>query len=271
MSASSPVSAGTDVHDGGVSFWSVARAITVRGLTRMARIPSLIFPAIIMPIFFVVAFSGSFAGAVQIDGYGTDEAVNWMAAWALLQGGAFAGVGSAGAAATDLENGFFDRIRLAPVNPLAVVVGLLGYSVARALLPVTAVLLVSFVLLGADMPGGPAGFAMAYLGALGMAVVIGLLAMAVVFTFRTLQSLALVQILTFTLMFLSIGQAPLEAIEGWLHGVAQINPVTRVIRLTRQGFLGDVSWAVTWPGLVALAGMIAVFGALALRQYRRLL
>jgi ABC-2 type transport system permease protein len=255
-------------HVATTSFGAVAAAISKRGLVRMVRLPSLIFPAIIMPVFFVVAFSGSFAAAVQIEGYGTDKAVNWMTAWAVLQGGAFAGVGSAGAAATDLENGFFDRIRLAPVDPLAVMVGLLGYSMTRALVPVSAVLVVAFAFLDADMPGGLAGLLMVYVGALGMALVIALLAMTVVFTFKTIQSLALVQILTFSMMFLSIGQAPLEAIEGWLHAVATINPVTQVIELTRQGFLGDVTWAATWPGLVALGVMTAVFGGLALWRYR---
>ena len=50
-------------------------------------------PSIIMPIFFVVAFSGSFSSVVQLDGYSTDKAVNWMAAWAILQGSAFSGLG----------------------------------------------------------------------------------------------------------------------------------------------------------------------------------
>ena len=59
-----------------------------------------------MPIFFVVAFSGSFSSVVELDGYSTDKAVNWMAAWAILQGSAFSGLGGGGLTATDLENGF---------------------------------------------------------------------------------------------------------------------------------------------------------------------
>ncbi len=164
MTAETTARQGSTSDAATTSFPAVAAAISQRGLVRMLRLPSLIFPAIIMPVFFVVAFSGSFAAAVQIEGYGTDKAVNWMTAWAVLQGGAFAGVGSAGAAATDLENGFFDRIRLAPVNPLAVVVGLLGYSLIRALVPVSTVLAVAFVFLDADMPGGFLGLVMVYVG-----------------------------------------------------------------------------------------------------------
>ena len=55
---------------------------------------------------FVVAFSGSFASIVELEGYETDKAVNWMTAWAVMQGAAFSGMGAGGLAGTDLENGF---------------------------------------------------------------------------------------------------------------------------------------------------------------------
>lgn len=250
------------------SFVAVVRAIAGRGLLRMARVPTLLLPAVIMPVFFVVAFSGSFASAVEIEGYGTDKAVNWMTAWAALQGSAFAGVGAAGAAATDLENGFFDRLRAAPISPSAIVTGLITYSVTRAVVPVTAVLIVSLGLLGADLPGGLLGLLMVYVAALGLSAVIGLFALGIVFSFGTLRSLALVQLTMFGVMFLSIGQAPLAAMEGWLHDVAAINPITNIIRLCRQGFLGEVTWSTTWPGLVALAAMLVGTGAFSRWRYR---
>jgi hypothetical protein len=43
----------------------------------------------------------------------------------------------------------------------------------------------------------------------------------------------------------------------------------RVIDAARQGFLGGVSWAETRPGIVALAVLPALLGALALREMRR--
>ena len=54
--------------------------------------------------------------------------------------------------------------------------------------------------------------------------------------------------------------------------VAPYNPVTYVLELGRQATVAGIepSWAHTWPGLLALAGMIAVLGALALRGLGRL-
>jgi ABC-2 type transport system permease protein len=63
--------------------------------------------------------------------------------------------------------------------------------------------------------------------------------------------------------------APTELLQPWLEKVAEINPMTQVLEAARQGFVGSVTWADTWPGLVALAGLLAVLGALALRAMRR--
>jgi ABC-2 type transport system permease protein len=69
----------------------------------------------------------------------------------------------------------------------------------------------------------------------------------------------------FLTFFLSTALMPLELLTGWVHAIAQFNPMTSVLELARQGFLGDVAWSTTWPGLVALTGMIAVLGLFARR------
>ncbi|HJM28056.1 MAG: ABC transporter permease [Acidimicrobiales bacterium] len=235
----------------------VGQAFVGRGLMRMRRLPSLMLPTIVMPIFFVVAFSGSFASVVALEGYGTDKAVNWMTAWAVLQGAAFSGLGGGGLTATDIENGFFDRLRTAPINPSVLLTGLVGYSICRAVIPTTAVLIVSFCFLGAEMPGGGLGFIMVYISAIGMAAFMSFFVLGIVFIFKSIKSLAIAQIVMFSTMFLSVGQAPLEAIEGWLNGVAEVNPISHVIRMCRQGFLGEVTWQQTQPGLIAMLCLIA--------------
>lgn len=259
--------------DAGSSAGRLARAtwaLTWRSLLRMRRVPSIAMAMVVIPVFFLISFSGSFAAAVQIEGYGTDKAVNWMTAWALLQGAAFSGMGAAGAAATDLENGFFDRIRLAPIPVFSVLTGLLGYAVVRSLIPISSVLVVAFVFLDADMPGGFMGVVMIYVAGFGIAVVMSLLALTVVFTVQNLKALGLAQILVISAMFLSVGQAPLVAIDGWLHDVAAINPITHVLRMSREGFLGQVTWGIASQGLLALVAMTAVFGGTAVWRFSRI-
>jgi ABC-2 type transport system permease protein len=242
----------------------------VRGLRRMRRRPSLIIPALIMPMFFLIAFSGSFSSLTDLAGFPTDNVRSWMAPYAILQGASFAGIGAAGGTATDMDLRFFDRLLLAPCSRLSLVLGPLAYSSARALIPTTAVLLLALAL-GAELPGGLLGVVVLYVASVGVALVFGTLGLAVVYKMKSLRALALIQIVIFVAMFLSIGQVPLSLQSGWLYDVSRVNPMTNILRMARQGFIGDVTWHETWPGLLALAALVAGFGALALRGLRRYL
>ena len=246
------------------------RSMTQRYLLRILRLPALIVPTLIMPLFFVVAFTGSFSGIAQVDGYGTDNAYNWMAPYAIAQAGAFSGAGVGGALINDLDNGFFDRLLLSPGRRSPILVAAICYAIVRSLLPITLVVLAAVTIGNMSVPGGAAGIAMLYVQGISLAAIIGLLGAIIAFTFRDQRSMMLAQVMIFGFTFLSIGQVPITFLTGWLHGVARVNPMTNMYRLGRQGLLGDVSWALTWPGLLAIAGSLAVLAPIAFAQLRRL-
>jgi len=257
-----------------VSDRSVVWSLTVRGFIRMTRRPSLIIPAIIMPVFFVVAFSGSFGGLVTQfpDLYRTSHMVNWMTPYAVLQGASFAGVGAAASTAADLELGFFDRLLLSPCRRTTLLVGPLAYAALRCLIPTVIVLIVA-AFMGLEFNGGVLGVAMLVIAAMGTSLLFATFGLALVYKIRSMKALAIVQVLIFVVTFLSIGQTPLPLQTGWLAAVSRINPMTNILRMSRQGFLtpGDVTWAQTWPGLLAIFGSVAVGGLLAMRGLRRIL
>ena len=74
----------------------------------------------------------------------------------------------------------------------------------------------------------------------------------------------------FLAVLLTSAYAPIDVLTGWLHTVAQINPVTQVVEAARQGFVGSVTWDDTWPGFLALFGLAAVLSFFALRGMRRM-
>ena len=120
------------------------------------------------------------------------------------------------------------------------------------------------------MPAGILGVAMVYLGGMSMAVVMGLLGLGVVLLIGNIRAMALVQVISFLVLFPSTGQVPIELMDGWLATMARWNPATPVLAMTRQGFLGEISWSETWPGLLVIGGGLALFGAFARTQLRRL-
>ena len=59
---------------------------------------------------------------------------------------------------------------------------------------------------------------------------LALIGLAIVYRMRTMRSMMIVQVLGFSLMFLSIGQVPIRFLDGWLHTAARVNPLTNVLR-----------------------------------------
>jgi ABC-2 type transport system permease protein len=256
------------VDSAGGAVASSSLELARRGLTGMVRLPAAVVPVVVMPVFFVIAFGGAFSALTMMPGFPTDDVLDWMAPFAILQGAAFAGMGASFGAGRDLETGFYDRLLLSPVPRRALVIGPLMYSATRSLLPYTIVTPLA-LLFGASLED-PLGLVTLLMAAVGVAVVAGLWGLGVAYRTRSQRSGALTQVGIFAAMFLTTGQVPLVVMTGWLETVARYNPMTPVLQLARQGFLGDVTWAHTWPGLLSifLAGCgLAVF---AWRGFRRL-
>ena len=105
---------------------------------------------------------------------------------------------------------------------------------------------------------------------MGMAAVAACWGTTLALRFKTQSAAPLMQAGMFVLILTTTVYAPLDLLTGWLQEVARYNPLTQVVEAARQGFVGDgVTWAETWPGLLALAALITFFAALALRGMRR--
>ena len=74
---------------------------------------------------------------------------------------------------------------------------------------------------------------------------------------------------TFVAILFTTGYAPLALLQGWLREIAEVNPVTEVVEAARQPFIGDITWAETWPGFVAVGMLLAALAFLSLRGMRR--
>lgn len=254
----------------------VVREMVARNLRGIRRQPATFVPTLIMPIFFVVTFSGAYGFAGRA--FGNGNALSWYAPMAIIQGASFAGLTIGFSTARDFESGFFDRLLLAPIGRLTLLGGSLAAALVRGLVTTTAVLLAAAVG-GVAVPGGALGIVALYLSSLGIAVVAALWGLGLVYRVKSTNVGPIMQMGIFMAIFLSTAQVPIFAMSGWLPSVARVNPMTNVLRMARAGFVPDqaippagfgVGWSEMWPGLVALAGATVVLGAFAIRGMRRL-
>jgi ABC-2 type transport system permease protein len=252
-----------------VPLWPVSWAIARRSLVNVLRIPAAFIPIVAMPIFFVIAFSGSFSSFTRLPGFPTDNILNWMVPFAIIQGSAFAGFSAGFGTVRDIETGFYDRLLLAPGSRVPLLAGPLLAGVVRATISVVIVFSVGMAF-GADFPGGLVGLFALWLGAAGVAIIATGWALGVVFRIRGQQAGPLLQVGIFFTTFLSTGNVPHEAQTGWVKAVSGVNPLTEILQLARQGYLGHVAWKTTWPGLLALVLSALVLWLFAARGIRKL-
>lgn len=251
------------------SWVPVALALAQRGLVGVVRIPAAVIPLVAMPVFFVIAFSGSFSRFTDLPSFPTDNVLNWMVPFAILQGSAFAGFGTGFSTVRDIETGFYDRLLLSPGSRVGLLVGPALASLVRATFTVAVVLLFG-IALGVDLPGGPLGVLALWGAGLGVATVATGWALGLVFRVPDQRAGPMLQIGIFFTTFLSTGNVPLANQTGWVRPIARLNPLTNILEMARQGFLGEVAWSTTWPGLVAIAGSTAVLWLFAVTGIRRL-
>ena len=88
--------------------------------------------------------------------------------------------------------------------------------------------------------------------------------------YKSQSAAPLMQAGMFVLVLTTTAYAPLALLQGWLADIARINPLTQVVDAARQGFIGEtITWADTWPAIVALAGLLAILVFFALRGMNR--
>jgi ABC-2 type transport system permease protein len=246
-----------------------ARGLALRGLRSIRRLPSAFFPALAMPIFQTIAFSGTFFAITKIPGFPTDRSVNWYLPLACCMGSGFSGVGLGFSTVRDIESGFFDRLRMAPMPRLSLIIGPLMTAWIRVLIVISCALIVGF-LFGARLTGGVLGLLTLYVAGLGVATIAAGWGLGLAYRFGDMRAAALMQLTLFNAMFLTNAQTPLNVMIGWLHSVARINPFTNILRLAREGWLGDVTWQASWGGLVAILAMSALTLTFAYRGLAKL-
>ncbi|CAN5857014.1 N/A [soil metagenome] len=244
----------------------MAAQLARRSIVLVTRLPSAFIPSIVFPIFLILAFSGAFSAITDIPAFPTDTILNWYVPLAVIQGSAFVGVGMGVSTARDIESGFYDRLLLAPIPRRALLAGPALAGVLRSLLPFTLVAVIGF-LGGARVPGGPIGLLTLFAAAAGTCLLHVFWCLGLAYRLQSQRSAPVMQVGVFVTIFLATAQVPLAVMTGWLHAVARFNPMTNVLRLARAGFLGDVTWAACWGGLLALGVLI---GLAALFAYRGL-
>jgi ABC-2 type transport system permease protein len=231
-----------------------------RALREAWRTPDALFPTVFIPLFFLVVnvgqvakiFPSSSTEFLHGQGYGAFQMPN-----SLLLAASF------GTAALflveDIEGGYFDKLRAAPVSRTAIVLGRLIAESVKGVLIATALVVLGMIF-GISVESGPLGFVLLIgLTALWSVVFVGFMQLVALKT-RSAAATNSAGLVFFPLLFLTPNFVPRDLLTRPMEIASTLNPVTYVMEALRSLLLEDLEWGTILPGFA----VVAVLGALML-------
>jgi ABC-2 type transport system permease protein len=240
-----------------------------RALREGWRTPEALLPTLFIPLFFLVVnvgqaariFPGETTAFLHGQGYGAFQLPS-----SLLLAASF------GTAALflveDIEGGYFDKLRAAPVSRTALVMGRLIAEGAKGLLIATALVVLGLIF-GISIASGPLGFVLLVgLTALWSVVFVGFMQLVALKT-RSAAATNSAGLVFFPLLFLTPNFVPRDLLTRPMEIAATLNPVTYVMETLRSLILRDLVWSDIWPGFLVAVVLGALMLALNVRVIRR--
>ena len=244
---------------------SHALVLGQRALREASRTPEALLPTLFIPLFFLVVNVGQVgkvfpAGETSFLG-GQSYAAFQLPSSLLL-------AASFGTAALflveDIEGGYFDKLRAAPVPRTAIVLGRLIAEGVKGLVIATLLVLVALPF-GVSVASGPVGFVLLIaLTALWAVVFTGFMQL-VALTTRSTAATNSAGLVFFPLLFLTPNFVPRELLTRPMEIAASLNPVTYVMEALRSLILEDPSLSAVLPGFAVVAALVVVVVALNVR------
>jgi ABC-2 type transport system permease protein len=218
----------------GSSLLTQISAIALRSTLRTARQPAVLVSAILFPMMFFSVNAYGLDAATSIPGFPADSYLDFAFAFPLVQASLFGSITAGADLARDIESGFFDRLSLTPMRPVALLAGMLAGVVALGLLQGVVFLAIG-LLMGVEVSSGFLG--MVVLVLLTVLVALGFGGAGAILALRTgsVEAVESAFPLFFVVIFLSSINLPRDLIEAdWFRIVATINPISYLVEGLRS-------------------------------------
>ncbi len=244
-------------------------AMSKRSIIALARQPALVVPSIVFPLFFLSLGTASFSRATRLPGFPeVDSYLDFAIAGSIVQGILFGSTVGATALATDIEDGFFDRLLSAPTSRSGIIVARMAGGMAYGAFQ-TLVFIVVLLPFGLSVQGGVAGAVALAIGGTFLALAAGGLLSAMAIRTGSSEAVQGVFPLMFILLFLSSAFFPRETMTGVYATIADWNPMSYLVEGFRDLVIEGVSASALARAILIPAAISVLSIGLALAALRR--
>jgi ABC-2 type transport system permease protein len=216
------------------SLWVQAPELARRSIMRTLRQPAAIIPATTFPLILLAINAVGLDSATNLPGFPTDSYTTFALAFAFIQAGVFAVIGTGQNLAEDNQGGFFNRLQLTPIHPAALVAGQLAGTLALGLFQAATYIGVGLVA-GAHIEAGLGGALVLVALSIVISLAFGSIGLAVGMRVDAPEKVQSLFPLIFVFLFLSSMSLPRNLIEtDWFRTVATYNPVSYMVEGLRS-------------------------------------
>ncbi|MCG5432368.1 ABC transporter permease [Mycobacterium sp. MYCO198283] len=237
-----------------------------RLLTGWRREPVVLVQSLLFPTFLLIVYTLVIGKSLQnLTG---DSSSYGLAPMCAVAGALFGAIGTGAALPVERESGLLSRLWVLPVRRSSALLGRLVAEAVRALVGAVLITAVA-VALGLRFSQGPAA-ALAFM-LIPVLSVIGFAAVVVAMGVRAGGRNIIVGLsaVSFLLLFFNSGMVPIDVFPGWLRPVVRAQPMSPAIEAMRALADGGPTLVPVLQTLSWTAGLLVVFGPLAVRGYRR--
>jgi ABC-2 type transport system permease protein len=251
------------------SIWTQAPELARRSIMRTVRQPAAIIPATTFPLILLAINSVGLKSATSLPGFPTDSYVTFALAFAFIQAGVFAVIGTGQNLAEDNQGGFFNRLQLTPIHPAALVAGQLAGTLALGLIQAATYISVG-LLAGAHIEAGLAGAVVMVFLSVAICLAFGSIGLAVGMRVDAPEKVQSLFPLIFVFLFLSSMSLPRNLIQtDWFREIATYNPVSYMVEGLRSLLIAGWDVEALALGFGCALGILAlglIFAALGLKE-----
>jgi len=246
-------------------------AIFHRWNTKLLRQPIFLFFSLIQPLVWFLLFTQAFSAIGDIPAFktltGTNSYITFFTAAVIIQTIASSALQAGIGLVNDLDSGFMDKMRVAPISKSAILFGKLFSDAISTIIQVVIILFIGLAL-GVSIASGVLGVLMILAIAATFGIAWSGISLFIALTTKSSQTTLSVGLLTtFPLLFLSASVMPLQLLPSWVQQVAKVNPFTYIAQafqnLVIRGFIWDsigyAFIAILIIGVTSLGASILVF------------
>jgi ABC-2 type transport system permease protein len=248
-------------------------ALARRSVVRTLRQPAMVVPSIGFPLILLSINSSGLESATMLPGFPTNSYLQFALAITFVQGALFSAMSAGTNVATDIENGFMNRLALTPLRRVALMLGQLAGIVALGSIQALTFLIVG-VVFGADFATGLAGALVIVAFSLLISLAFGLIGAFVALRAGNGEAVQGMFPLFFAALFLSSMSLPRDLIQhDWFRTIADWNPVSYMLECIRslmiEGWDGEaLALGFACAGGITLIALVAAASALRTRMVR---